>query len=193
MMSELLLLISMFSTVRQVSAKCKLHRYNDSSKNSGCQNHWTYFLIAIWRWPWSFSRTVAKLHCWTLRRTWTLLRYVVPSVCRNTANDMSRPFVCHLSVTLFRFTQTVELLSNIFAPSNSLETRTLCSSFYEHYNLLDLWLCFKIVTKNSNSKTVRLCARFPFIKISLTSVAQSCINHACCLFALCSTHRQSNE
>ena len=44
---------------------------------------------SLWRWPWSFSRTAAKLHCWIFRRT--LLRYVGPSVCRNTANDMSRP------------------------------------------------------------------------------------------------------
>ena len=84
---------------------------------------------SLWRWPWSFSRTAAKLHCWIFRRT--LLRYVGPSVCRNTANDMSRPFVCHLSVTLFCFTQTVEVLSNIFAPSSSLGTRTLCIKIWQ--------------------------------------------------------------
>ena len=26
------------------------------------------FFIDIWWWPWSFSRTVAKLHCWIFRR-----------------------------------------------------------------------------------------------------------------------------
>ena len=70
------------------------------------------------------SHNTELYHIHTSHFERTLLRYVTFAICR-------RKSVCSLSVTFVQHTRRAKRSSNIFAPTNSLGTRTVCVKILE--------------------------------------------------------------
>jgi len=142
-----------------------VYRNGETGRNQAKKDETGYFLIAktLWRWPQSFSRTVAKPRCWILSPEklngglFWLHSANEDAVSWLTSYGSWNAYekkkeTCWIFTFAYQW-QNYGLFGNIFAPSNNLGAQTLCIKIFSAVTICQI--LFPIDKRYDKSKLSR--------------------------------------